>query len=487
MYPQLKQSGYDRDVAPEWDQVPQWQQAQAHGQAQSHQYSGYRDGWSVEPGYHDSFPAAYADPRQSMPQQPEVMWPPPSQHGAYGHQHYEPLVNAAPAKGRPWRRALLALAFTFAGGVYARPLLEHHARELPGDARVVGYHVLGMLPAWLPTTLTPSVAPAATKTQAFAGIVTTPLPSPRAAVAPKPAAAPVAAAPAAIAPAPPAIEVAEAAPAPEVEPEVAPVLQRQATVERRRHGGRDKKHSHRKVAVALPVAAKTPPAPSARPEAKPEAAAPPAVVATAAPRVAAARKAPADSLDSLMARAMVEADPSEAKPAATAALSDEKRSTLSRNQIVDVMKALTADVNACGTDLVRPTNADLTLTVGAGGDVSGVKVTGPLFATMTAGCIVRAVKTASFPVSKGMSFSYRYTLRPTARAASTAMAAPIKPERITGSAPTAGAQTAPSAASLDKSVLPKLPSKVKLSDDPLSGLNGRTFEGQAERRGRSRK
>jgi hypothetical protein len=62
----------------------------------------------------------------------------------------------------------------------------------------------------------------------------------------------------------------------------------------------------------------------------------------------------------------------------------------------------------------------------------------------------------------------------------------VKPESITGdvaAAATAAAKaSAASVASVDERsvVLPKIPSKVRLSDDPLSGLNGKEIEGKRQ-------
>lgn len=451
MYPPLKQSGYETDSAYEWGRSAGWPEPWPQAQ-------------------HGPQASRFARTARSEPG-PEVVWPPPGRRAALPALHHAHIAPVAP-KARAWPRVVLALAFTFAGGVAARPFLEAQARALPGALQVVGHALLDQMPSWVQAQFTPEV-PALAPQPPPQHVVTTPLPTPPSEPLPGPEAADEAIAVAEVP-----VETAEVnaepaeAPPPEAAAEADPMPPT--------HGRSRRSASRRRASRAKAVAVATPAAPRAEPRVQPA----PAPVALAPSR----KSAPADSLDSLMARAVQEPDPSEAQAPATPDAAA-RPGLLGREQIVTIMKGLLGDVNACGAGLARPTNADLTLTVTPAGSVSAVKLDGPLFATLAAGCVVRVVKGASFPASKGMTFSYRYTLRPGPRSSSAASEM-VRPERITGSAQVG--QAPPVAASVprlqvDEQVLPKLPSKVTVSDDPLAGLGGRAVEGKRQSSARARR
>ena len=132
----------------------------------------------------------------------------------------------------------------------------------------------------------------------------------------------------------------------------------------------------------------------------------------------AAKSAPADPLDSLLLRAIKD----DGSSPAGAEAGGSKARALGRQEIAEAMKSVSAAVNECGAGLPHATNADLTVTVDAAGKVTAVKVAGPLFASMTAGCIVRAVKSVTFPPSQGATFPYRYMVIPRAKTQTMALA-----------------------------------------------------------------
>lgn len=274
MYPQSKFSGYERGHTQAWQPAQPWPQP--------------------PPSVHPAWPQP----------QGEVQWPPPSLRSV---PHLEALsAYQAPAKSASgWKAKALVVAAVFGAGVYARPFLETRLRDLPGDVLVVASYVQLRIPSWVPYVGAPLETSHTLLTAApHAGIVTSPLPTPRLAPLPTPPAekaeAPQAASESALAP-PPVAEVRAMAD----DPDTAPVARRHST---KRHAKKPVVH-HTRVAMRAPSvvapvseAAKEPKEPAAEP-----AAAVTAVVAKKEPEPA------PDSLDGLLRRAVTSSAPLAAK------------------------------------------------------------------------------------------------------------------------------------------------------------------------------
>jgi len=347
MYPQSKYSGYAKGASPSWQPAQQehaWPPAQPQVRA-------------------------------------ELTWPPPALHSVpltYEHAHAGMRAYAAPKSGGRWMATFGLVVMAFGGGVFARPVLETQARDLPWGAS------LPLIGAFSTSVAVEDSVTNAVFISPTLPINTSPLPTPRVTSIATPSefkAAPVvhAARPTPVVVARPAI-VTEA-----------PIKRAQRTASHRprlalRNAGDELKSVvHAGKSVVAPIAVQADPTT--------------AVVARKEPLVAA--PAP-DSLDGLMNRSFVAAPESHKPSPALMRFPNEKP---------------------------------------------------------------RAVATRAEPTE-----------------------APklAQPERITGdvtAAATAAAKA--SAASVVSSadsavVLPKIPTKVRLSDDPLSGLNGKEIEGKRQ-------
>ena len=392
MYPQSKSSGYEGVDAQAWPSV---QPAPAWPRAAQHAPTG---GWQQPQQPHGG---------------PELAWPPPSLRSvppAYAmpsamDESLPSMHRYAGTRGWGWKGKLAVVTLACGAGVFARPFLQTHVRELPADALVVAGEMGFSLPAWVAlSSLTEIALVSSGEAPVPAPFIITPLPTPRVASMSSP---PVAAhaAPAlhdsqvrdTVAPAPAPIE----APAAVQEVAQAPVA-RPATAHTRRAASKSNKH---KEVRDTRLAMRTPPqvvkvARRAEPVVEPEAEAlPPAPVA-----VARRQPAPApDSLDGLMNRAILVVPEPQKPAAARMRFPDEKPTVVS------------------------------------------------------------------------------------ARARSEGTPKMAKPERITSDVTAAAtaaarAETASSTTSSNSAAvpMPKLPGKVRLSDDPLAGLNGREIEGKRQ-------
>jgi ribonuclease E len=154
--------------------------------------------------------------------------------------------------------------------------------------------------------------------------------------------------------------------------------------------------------LAEPGQAEVPEAPAAAPAA--------AAPAAAAPAAIPAATSPSDdrSVDDLLDAALTRkraAQPVEEEAA------EPDLPALTKDDIRAALKVLRPKMKECyrqhhvrGVALVR-------ISVGQEGEVVAAAVSGPLGASPTAECVSAAVKTASFPASKGMSFDYPFAVR----------------------------------------------------------------------------
>lgn len=426
------------------------------------------------------------EPRFASWPQPQGAWPPTGEveePSAPTFEAFRPKTRAA----RSWKIPVgaLALLVAFSAGALARPFLE---REVPprvhglrADARIVGTHLRDAYPSWLWRTSSsgvqskpPRATPHITRTKAATNKLAV-------AAAPIPAVPPVATEPVETAPvetAPPAapdglaIGVAptiESATAAAVAATSASPLEGAITGARsseRPRRTRRARHAAAHVAPEAPVEAEDASAGQrSTDQGKADAPAVPAVL----PEIA--KQEPArGSIDELIVRALRE-------PGATATGTSRGRGRLARAEIAHVMRALQPQIDACAGGIAVPTGADLMVTVAGDGTVSTVRMSGPLFATKTAGCIVRVVKDARFPESSGMRFPYRYVVHPASGGLPAAVAGD-QPKRIDRPEPEAPTKTeSPRNVRGTAVALPKLLPKKAVSDDPLDGLRGRAIEG----------
>jgi hypothetical protein len=155
----------------------------------------------------------------------------------------------------------------------------------------------------------------------------------------------------------------------------------------------------------LTAQANRPPRPR-RPLAEPGQAEAPAVAPAAIP----AATSPSDdrSVDDFLAAALTRKRASQpveeeaAEPDLPALTKDDIRAAL--KVLRPKMKECYRQHHVRGVALVR-------ISVGQEGEVVAAAVSGPLGASPTAECVSAAVKTASFPASKGMSFDYPFAVR----------------------------------------------------------------------------
>lgn len=449
MYPRYEQFGYT--------------QQSGHGRHRSQTWAPPITGGDAAPVRRA--PGGHPGPIEPLP---TLVWPPTAPALA-GYPEPGAPAHLAPLRPRRWRRTVALVGLSFVGGAFARPLVEDslvdYLRSLPLEVRVGRSQLVGALPAELEPPAPAARTPASNPTAARA-IVTTPLPTPRP-LPPKPAEG--------VAPAseaPPAPTRAHSALA-QAEAEAAALAARPPEVRSRpRH---QDERANRRTPDARPVRL-----------AMAEADVPAPVPSSPAAEPRSVRSN--DPLGSLMDRAL-EAPTEAPAPRAPAAA----RGPLSHPQITGVMHGLGTALNACGAGLPRAANADLTVTVAPDGSVGAVKLAGPLFATLTAGCVVRVVRDARFPPSRGLTFPYRVTIRPVRSAGSYA---DLRPERIERPAPQGpAARPTPSSAG-EARALPKLPPRVSVSDNPLAGLGEptapraiegkRTVKPKPPRRGRRR-
>lgn len=376
MYPQSKFSGYERG-----SNTQAWQPAQP---------------W---PQHHLTPPPPAAHPAWPQPQG-EVQWPPPLR---VVPQHEPFLAYQSPSKGRAWKAKLFVLAAVFGAGAYARPFLETHFVGLPGDSWVVASYAQAQLPSWVPFFGAPVETTHLFHPEApHAGIVTSPLPTPR--VAPVPTAA---------APAEPAMPAVKAAVPEATAPVVAKVEETVAESPPARHASRKThiaKPGHTRVAMRAPVV----PAHERQPVSEAEPAAPehaaPQAAAPAAPAPSKPEPAPApDPLEGLLRRAISSSAPLAAKTS----------NTTNRMRFPDEKPA--------------------------------------------------ATRVAPAPVPAPKPDSITGDVTSAAEAAAKANAA--------------AATSTPKASAV---ALPKIPGKVRVSGDPLEGLNGKEIEGKRQGKGAKR-
>jgi hypothetical protein len=84
---------------------------------------------------------------------------------------------------------------------------------------------------------------------------------------------------------------------------------------------------------------------------------------------------------------------------------------LSRNEIQTAMGGLKPKMHDCSQQFQQTGPADVKVTVGEGGSVTAVALSGQFAGTPTGACVEKAVKSVSFPQSGGLRFDYRLSLR----------------------------------------------------------------------------
>jgi predicted Zn finger-like uncharacterized protein len=94
----------------------------------------------------------------------------------------------------------------------------------------------------------------------------------------------------------------------------------------------------------------------------------------------------------------------DSKPAAAAG-------PLSKSAVVAGMNSVKGKVAACYTEFKVGGMAMVNMVIGKSGKVTSATVTGKFAGTPTGGCVEKAVKTATFPPSEGLSTQYPFVLR----------------------------------------------------------------------------
>jgi len=84
---------------------------------------------------------------------------------------------------------------------------------------------------------------------------------------------------------------------------------------------------------------------------------------------------------------------------------------LTRQEIVAAMKVLRPRMKDCYRQHQVRGIAFVRVSIGSEGEVASAAVKGPLAATPTGACVETAVRAASFPASRGMTFQYPFPVR----------------------------------------------------------------------------
>ena len=82
-----------------------------------------------------------------------------------------------------------------------------------------------------------------------------------------------------------------------------------------------------------------------------------------------------------------------------------------KSAVVAGMNAIKPKVNACYNQYKVPGMAMVNVVIGKSGKVSSATVTGKFAGTPTGTCVEKAVKSASFPPSDGLSTPYPFQLK----------------------------------------------------------------------------
>ncbi|MCG5054919.1 MAG: zinc-ribbon domain-containing protein [Myxococcales bacterium] len=140
---------------------------------------------------------------------------------------------------------------------------------------------------------------------------------------------------------------------------------------------------------------------------------PKAAVPEAAPKPEPAAAPKKGSLDDLLAGAI--GTPKKAAPTPAAAPPEpepaRKLGPLGKSDIVKGMMGVMPKTKACYDQYKVPGTASVTVKVGSSGRVDAADVTGKFAGTPTGDCVEKAVKTAKFPPSDGLTFPYPIPLR----------------------------------------------------------------------------
>jgi hypothetical protein len=87
------------------------------------------------------------------------------------------------------------------------------------------------------------------------------------------------------------------------------------------------------------------------------------------------------------------------------------RAPLGRSEITEVMKSVQDNMNDCYRRHGQGGPAEVRVEVTPQGSVAGTIVRGELANTPTAGCVESKLKAAVFPVSSGITFTYRLVVK----------------------------------------------------------------------------
>lgn len=354
----------------------------------------------------------------------EVHWLAPSQ--AIPPLRFPKAYHEKPHSPSRWKRSVLALTLAFVGGTLARPSLERETRprveKLVRDVRLVWPYLVDSFPAWTHSILSANDDPT------VATHFTVPRPEihelDQASETP-PLESPVAM------PADPVSTIPVSTDPVEAEPSHEPTL---------------KRVRHVRPSPTMQVAVN--PAPQEAPQEPPPA---------------------PDSIDALMTRAL---DDPASDTQAKATRRNGDASELTHDQISETMRRL--PTSACGAGLGKTTHIPLLVTVDRDGSVTAVHATGSSFASREARCLEHTVKQARFPELRGLKFRYRFAISPSTQGVSMAMVSSL-PERVSLPIPQAPVATERKS---NEIYIPRVANKMRISNDPLAGVNGRTIEGK---------
>jgi hypothetical protein len=150
---------------------------------------------------------------------------------------------------------------------------------------------------------------------------------------------------------------------------------------------------------------------NAKPEPEPAKAEP---APKAEPKVEAPAPVKRGSLDDLLAGAIGGSPKKAPTPSAApsqAPESSKKTGPLGKSDIVKGMMGVMPKTRACYDQYKVPGTANVNIKVDPSGRVDSADVTGKFAGTPTGDCVAKAVKTARFPASDGLTFPYPIPLR----------------------------------------------------------------------------
>jgi hypothetical protein len=144
-----------------------------------------------------------------------------------------------------------------------------------------------------------------------------------------------------------------------------------------------------------------------------------AAVAVAAPAPEPEKKAAKGSLDDLLENALSgkksrprpSASSDDEAPVRKSAPAAEAAGPLSKSAVVSGMNSVKPKINDCYNQFKVPGMAMVMVVIGKNGKVSSASVSGKFAGTPSGACVEKAVKSASFPPSEGLSTPYPFQLK----------------------------------------------------------------------------